>query len=337
MHIGIIGAGNIAGRFAEACCQVGDVTVYAVASSEKERAEYFAEKYGIPHVLGSYRELWEMEAVDAVYIATVNSTHAGTAKSCLLAGKAVLCEKPMCMDFETTKDLIETARQQGVLLMEGMWTATLPCIRQAMSWMQEGRIGAVHYLDSSFSFFCPRGGNERLFSPELGGGGMLDVGVYCLAFSLLMMKERPASVKGSLKLGDAGVDEMGAALLTFTGGAIANCVFGVQGQMVPDAHIYGSEGQIYLKEFFGCRRAELLDPYGRLLEVFEDPKEEGFVYEIEAFRKAWEQGRTEAQGASHWLSLECARIMEQIRGGTLEETGACAMGGGTEGEFYGIR
>lgn len=330
MRIGIIGPGNIAGRFAKACGFVKDVTLYAVASSQKERAAAFAEQYRIPHVPGSYRELWEMEEVDAVYIANVNTRHYQAAKSCLLAGKAVLCEKPLCVDLEQTRDLIETARERGALLMEAMWTATLPCIRQAREWVEEGRIGAVNYLDSSFSFFCPRGENHRLYSRELGGGGMLDVGIYCLAFSLLMLGREPLSVKASLQLGDTGIDEMGAALLTFPKGVIANCMFGVQGQAAPDAHIYGSRGQIYLKEFFGCRRVELRDPFGRVLEVFEDPQEEGFVHEIRAFYEAWREGRLEAAGASHWLSLECAGIMEEIRRDAENLCREGAGGGGAE-------
>lgn len=257
MRIGIIGPGKIAERFVKACSQVEDVTVFAAASSQKGRAKAFAEKYGIPHGLGSYRELWQMEEVDAVYIAAINSLHYQTAKSCLEAGRAVLCEKPMCMDTEQTRDLIETAKRHKVLLMEGMWTAVLPCIQQTKRWLDEGRIGRVKYLDSCFSFFYEPKKNERLFSFELGDGGLLDVGIYCLAFSLLMMGQKPVSVKASLQMGESGVDEMGAALLQFPGGAVANCVFGVQGQAASDAHIYGSSGQIRLKDFFGCRRSEL--------------------------------------------------------------------------------
>lgn len=313
MRIGIIGPGTIAERFVLACGSVKEVTIYAVASSSRERAEAFAQKHRIPYILGNHQEMWEMEDIDAVYIAAVNSLHYELAKACLEAGKAVLCEKPLCMSLEQTEELIRTARRNQVLLMEGMWTAVLPCIQKVRRWIEDGRIGRVNYLDSCFSFFCTRDGNHRLFSRELGGGGLLDVGIYCLAFSLLMMGQRPVSVKAGLTVGDTGVDEMGAALLMFPGGALANCVFGIQGKAEPDAHIYGSQGQIFLKEFFGCRRAELRDPAGNVLEVFEDSQEEGFVHEICTFYDAWRKGLTEAEGATHQLSLDCAKLVEQIR------------------------
>lgn len=312
MRIGIIGPGTIAERFVSACSSVKEITVYAVASSSRERAEAFAEKHRIPYVLGSHQELWELADIDAVYIATVNSLHYGLAKAALEAGKAVLCEKPMCMSLEQARELVDTARRKQVLLMEGMWTAALPCIQKARRWIEAGRIGTVNYLDSCFSFFHPKEENSRLFAPELGGGSLLDVGIYCLAFSMLMMGQKPISCKSSLKLGDTGVDEMGAALLQFAEGAVASCVFGIQGRAEPDAHIYGSRGQICLQQFFGCRRVELRDTAGNVLEVFEDSQEEGFVHEICVFYDAWRKKKPEAEGATHQLSLDCAELMEQI-------------------------
>lgn len=312
MKIGIIGPGKIAERFAKACRSVEAVTVCAVASSDQERAERFAGKHQIPHAFDRYESIWQMEELDAVYIASVNSQHYAAAKACLEAGKAVLCEKPLCVNLKQTQTLLDTARQHQVLLMEGMWTATLPCVRQAAQWIRTGRIGTVSFLDCCFSFFYPKEESGRLFAPQLGGGSLLDVGVYCLAFSLLMMGEKPASVKSRLQIGDTGVDEMGAALLQFQDGAIANCTFGVQGEAPADAHIYGSQGQIRLKEFYCCRRVELCDTAGNVLEVLEDPETDGFVHEIRAFAQAFGDGKQEAQGASHQLTLDCAWLMEEI-------------------------
>lgn len=316
MKIGIIGPGKIAERFANACRSVENVTVYAVASSNRERAKRFADNHQIPHAFDRYEAVWQMQELDAVYIASINSQHYAAAKACLEAGKAVLCEKPMCVNLAQTKALLDTARQRGVLLMEAMWTATLPCIQQAAEWIRAGRIGAVSFLDCCFSFFYPKEEGGRLFVPQLGGGSLLDVGVYCMAFSLLMMGERPTSVKSCLQIGDTGVDEMGAALLQFEAGAVASCSFGVQGEAPADAHIYGSQGQIRMKEFYCCRRVELCDTAGQVVEVLEDSEEDGFVHEIRAFAHAFDTGKQEAKGASHQLTLDCAWLMEEIaRGG----------------------
>lgn len=312
MRIGIIGPGKIAARFAAACRQTEDVTVYAAASSRMERAKAFAEKYHIPYAFDSYEKLWNMPEIDAVYIASINSLHYSLAKACLEAGKAVLCEKPLCVSLNQAKALTELAKQKHVLLMEGMWTAALPCIQKAAQWIREGRIGTVSYLDSRFSFFDPKETTGRLFDQKLGGGALLDIGIYCLAFTLLMMGQKPVSVRSRLQMGDTGVDEMGAALLQFENGAVANCSFGVQGMAPADAHIYGSQGQIRLNEFFCCRRVELCDTAGNPLEVFEDPQEEGFVHEIRTFYDTWKSGFLEAPGATHQLTLDCAWLIEEI-------------------------
>lgn len=316
MKIGIIGPGKIAKRFAAACRQVEGATVYGVASSRMERAQAFADQYHIPYAFDSYEKIWQMEEMDAVYIASVNDSHYEAAKACLEAGKAVLCEKPMCINFQQAKELVDTARNRQVLLMEAMWTATLPCIRRGAEWIREGKIGKVNFLDCCFSFFNPKEKDGRLFSAKLGGGALLDVGIYCLAFTLLMMGQKPESVKSRLQIGDTGVDEMGAALLQFSGGAVANCSFGVQGEAPADAHIYGSKGQIRMKDFYCCRRVELCDVNGNVLEFMEDPQEDGFVHEIQTFYDAFSSGRKEALGATHELTLDCAWLMEEIaRGG----------------------
>lgn len=140
----------------------------------------------------------------------------------------------------------------------------------------------------------------------------MDVGIYCLAFSLLMMGERPVSVKSRLQIGNTGVDEMGAALLQFSDGAVANCSFGVQGEAPADAHIYGSQGQIRVKDFYCSRKVELCDVNGKVLELLEDPQKDGFVHEIQTFYDAFRSGSQEAAGASHQLTLDCAWLLDEI-------------------------
>lgn len=313
MKFGIIGPGKIAHRFAVACSRVEGVTLAAAASTSRERAKKFADTFGAEKAYGSYEELIADKEIDAVYIAVINTLHYETAKRCLMAGKAVLCEKPMCLSVEETESLFRIARENHVLLMEGMWTVFLPCIRQAKQWVMDGRIGTVKYMESKFSFYNAFDAQSRLFAKELGGGGALDVGIYCLAFSLFMSDSKLQSCQSACYTGSTGVDEMGSAILQFADGAVANCTFGIQGTLGDTGLLCGDQGSIRLPRFWGCRRAEMCDASGHVTESVEDSQDEGFVYELEAFARAFEEGKTEVHPASHELTLECARLLEQIR------------------------
>lgn len=313
MKFGIIGPGNIAQRFAVACSQVEGVTLEAVASTKWEKARQFADKFGVKKAYGSHEELIEDQEIDAIYIAVINTLHYEIAKKCLMAGKAVLCEKPMCLSVKETESLIRIAGENHVLLMEGMWTVFLPCIQQAKKWMQNGRIGTVKYMESKFSFYNPLNPAGRLFAKELGGGGALDVGIYCLAFSLFMNSAKLESCNASCYVGSTGVDEMGSAILQFADGVVSNCTFGIQATLDDTAVICGDRGFIRLPRFWGCRMAQLCDVSGHVTEEIKDAREEGFVYELAAFAEAYEEGRTEVWPASHALTLQCAQLLEEIR------------------------
>lgn len=182
MNFGLLGPGSIARKFADACSRTEGVKLLAVASGSRERAEAFAAEFKVEKVCGSYEELLALPEIDAVYISVINSLHYETARKCLEAGKAVLCEKPFCVTVSQTEELIRLAEEKGLLLMEGMWTLFLPCVCAVRNWVKEGRIGRLKYLDSSFSFYAPADPESRLFSVPHGGGAAFDVGIYCLAF-----------------------------------------------------------------------------------------------------------------------------------------------------------
>lgn len=313
MRFGIIGPGNIAERFADACTQVDEASVYAVASSQVEKATVFAEKFKIEKVCNSHEELWNLPEVDAVYISVINSLHFSIAKKCLEAGKAVLCEKPLCLSYAETKELIETAQKHQVLLMEGIWTLFLPCIQQAKKWVEEGKIGTLKYMNSSFSFYQPVNADSRLYAKNLGGGGALDVGIYCIAFSLFMNNTNIKECKFNVYMGSTGVDEIGAALIQFKDNVVANCQFGIQAKMDDTAYLYGDKGSIKLPNFWGCHLAELYDQTETLQDSMSDSVENGFFYEIKAFCEAYRNKKIEVSPASHQMSLDCAQLLDEIR------------------------
>ncbi len=312
MNFGVIGPGVIAEKFAGACKSCEGVTLLGAASRSREKAEAFVRRHGLERVYDSYEALLADPSIDAVYISVIHTGHFSLARKCIEAGKAVLCEKPLTCSLEDTEELIRLASERGVLLMEAMWTLFLPPVQKAVKWLRDGAIGAMEYAACNFSSFVRRNPKSRLFDPAQAGGGLLDVGVYCVAFLLEAAGEEPQDVKAFLRIGPTGVDEMGTAVFRFPGGLLADCTFGLRAGLDDSACIFGDKGKIILRHFWRCRRAELYDQEGNLLETAEDSQENGFVYEIDAFRDSFRKGETECPQMPLAKTLAAARWMEAI-------------------------
>ena len=312
MKFGLMGPGIIAKKFANACKQVEGVELIAVASSVRERALSFAEEFGIAKAY-SYEEMLDAPDIDAVYIAVINTRHYELVKKCLEKGKAVLCEKPFCMTLKEAEELVNLARERDILLMEATWSLCLPCIKCVKEWISEGRIGTVKFIQSAMSFFAPFNMESRLFNPEMGGGALYDVGIYTLSFILTMAGKNPERLEAEEYIGESGVEEVGSALLRCPGGTVGQATYAVQASAGDEANVYGSEGRISLPHFWRCREALLMDAKGNVIEKVTDDKENGFVYEIEAFARAYANGDNEVKEVPHSLTLTCARIFEEIK------------------------
>ncbi|MBQ9030930.1 MAG: Gfo/Idh/MocA family oxidoreductase [Parasporobacterium sp.] len=322
VRFGIIGCGFIARRFAKALEQSESAVLYAAAARNRERAEEFASEYGGVKAYGSYEALLRDPEVDAVYIATVNSTHAEIARMCIEAGKPVLCEKPLFMSRKEAQEVIRASRETGVLIMEGMWTRCLPAYHQTKRWIAEGKIGQVKLIRAAFCFPMPYNRETkdyRLFNPATGGGSWLDVGVYPYEYITGIMGGAPEDVRFLHETGPTGVDLSVGMILRYRSGTIGDCLSSIAGYMDEDAVAAGSEGYIIQRNFFGSRRTELYDNQGKLLDSFDDPEEEGFVHEISHFCGLLRDGKTESDWIPMTDSLDFAGVYEQL----LERT--CAL------------
>lgn len=181
---GIVGAGRIAKQFAQDIQYVSNAKLLAVAARDLKRAQEFADAHAIGTAYGSYAELFNDQTIDAIYIATPHSFHFEQAKAAMLAGKHVLCEKPICVSSDEFSELAAVAKAQGVLLMEAMWTYFLPALRQAKRWVDEGKIGQIKHIKADFGYLAPYEPNSREYDAALAGGSLLDVGIYPLALAL---------------------------------------------------------------------------------------------------------------------------------------------------------
>ena len=202
---GIIGLGKIANKFATDLASIKNVELVAVASRNIQNANNFAEKHNAKKAYSSYEELAKDSNVDAVYIATPHSFHKEHAILCLQNKKAVLCEKPFAMNLSEVTEMIEAAKENNVLLMEALWSFFLPHFTYVLDLVKSEKFGKLKSLEADFGFHTPYNTDSRLFKKELGGGSLLDIGIYPIFAALATLGE-PDAIDASATFFENGAD-----------------------------------------------------------------------------------------------------------------------------------
>ena len=291
---GILGPGRIAHRFAAGLRDAAGARLVAVGSRDAARAEAFAARYRAPRAHGSYAALAADPAVDAIYVATPHPQHAPACRICLDAGKHVLCEKPLAVNAAEARAVAACARDRGVLLMEGMWTRFIPAIAALRSLLQAGAIGVPALVQSDMAFAAQVDPASRLFAPELAGGALLDIGVYCVAFASMVLGT-PDTVAASAHLGTTGVDERTAVALSYPGGAVAALLCGITVSSPQTATIFGSKGYVAVASPFWCSEQITVHRSGGEPQERRYPlRGNGFNYEAEHFMELVRAGATDS-------------------------------------------
>ena len=292
---GIIGAGSIAARFAEALCALPEAETLAVGSRSRDSADRFAGANGFSRAYDSYAELAADPDVDVVYVATPHPFHCGNVELCLKAGKAVICEKPFTMNAAEARRLAELARERGLFLMEGMWTRFFPLMKRLRKVLADGTIGEPRMLNVDFGFRAPFDPASRLFDPKLGGGAMLDVGVYCVSFASMVLG-RPVRGIGLSYLGETGVDEQFAAALEHGNGRLSSMTAGTRTATPQEATVLGTEGYARIHGPWWQPEAMTISKPGEEDVVVREPTEEnGFVYEAAEVMRCLRAGKKESE------------------------------------------
>ncbi len=248
---GILGTGWVAGEFAKGLRYVSNAQLTAVGSRSQEKAAKFAGAYHVPHAHGSYEALVGDSDVDVVYIATPHSRHKTDCLMAFAAGKAVLCEKPFAVNAGEAEQVINAARGQGMFCMEAMWMRFMPAIRKAHEIVRSGAIGQVRMLTADFGVPTVYDPANRVFNAALGGGALLDRGVYPLSLAFELFGA-PTAVQSSVHMTQTGVDEHTSVLLQYAHGQIASISATLTGYASNEAVIVGTEGRLTIHEPF-CR------------------------------------------------------------------------------------
>ncbi|MBI1378289.1 MAG: gfo/Idh/MocA family oxidoreductase [Frankiales bacterium] len=240
---GILGAGGIATSFCEDLVLLPDHEVVAVGARHAGAHAAFAERFGVAHQHASYADLVADEDVDVVYVATPHPMHHDAAMLAIEAGKAVLLEKPFTMDAAQARSLVDAARARGTFLMEAMWTRFLPHVAAVRDIVASGRIGEVVLLTADHGQWFEDDPEFRLFAPELGGGALLDLGIYPVSFASMLLGT-PTTVTAVSDPAFTGVDATTSMVLRHDGGAHAVLTTSLRTRSACFATINGRDGRI---------------------------------------------------------------------------------------------
>jgi predicted dehydrogenase len=308
---GILGTGYIARLFAKALRSLDDADLVAVGSRTRASADVFAKDFGIRHRHASYAALAADSEVEIVYVATPHALHKENSILCLDAGKAVLCEKPFTINRAQADEVIRVAAKNKRFLMEAMWTRFIPAVRQATAWIREGAIGDVRMVQASFGF---RDHEEKLFDPALGGGSLLDVGIYPITLAHLGFGGPPAQIRSLPTLGKNGVDEQAGILLGHKNGGLAVLASAIQTQTPHDAFIMGTEGMIRLHDtFWNATEVSLIPAEGNPRTLSFPFHCNGYEYEAREAQACLRAGRLESETMPHRTTLEVMDTLDAIR------------------------
>jgi predicted dehydrogenase len=311
---GIISTGYIADLFAKGLQAIPDAELLAVGSRSQATADEFGKRFNVPHCYASYEEVANDPDVDAVYIGTPHPFHKDNTLMCLRAGKAVLCEKPFAINMREAEEMVRLAREKRLFLMEAMWTRFFPLMVRVRQLLAEGVIGEVRMVQADFGFRTNFNPEHRLFALELGGGALLDVGIYPLSFASMVLGT-PTRVVGLAELGETGSDEQSAFILSYPGGQLAVLSCAVRTETPQEARIFGTKGYIRIHSQFWRPRAMTLTLNGKADEVIDVPHEgNGYNYQAMEVATCVRAGKLESTVMPLDESLALMRTMDEIRG-----------------------
>lgn len=312
MNFAILGLGSIAEKMAETVDRLNDVTLYGVAARDINKAVNFAKRFHVKKAYGSYEDLVKDDNVDLVYIATPHAFHYEQIKMCIAHKKPVLCEKAFTLNYDQASEVITLAEKNGVFLCEAMWVRFMPMVQKLNELLKEDLIGEIISVSANTGYELTA--KERLVEPVLGGGALLDVGIYPLTFATMVLGYDIQYISSAVVKLASGVDAQENIALTYNNGAIANLYSTMLGNTDLTGMIYGTKGYIAIDNINNFEAFHVYDPHHNCIKEVERPKQiSGYEYEVLACKKAIEEQQLECSAMPHKLTLKMMQIMDAIR------------------------
>ena len=312
LNMAIIGTGRMASVMAETARKVRGVKLYAVASRDASRASEFGEQHGIKKMYGSYEELAEDSKVDFVYIATPHSEHFENAKLFLEHGKHVLLEKAFTLNAQQAEALYEIADSRQLLLTEAMWVRFMPMAGIIRDVLESKVIGEPVMLTANLGYNVRR--KQRLIEPALGGGTLLDLGVYPLNFAAMFFGLEISEVHAACTYTSKHLDEQESITLKYPSGKMAVLTATMAGVSDRKGIITGTKGYMIAENINNFESITVYDLDNKQLSTYKRPKQNtGYEYEVEAFAKAVKQGASDCQEMPRSETISIMHLMDEIR------------------------
>ncbi len=315
---GIIGTGRIARKFARELQLVPNTKLIAVAGSDLARAKAFAAEFGADFAYATHDEIVGTPNLDAVYVGTTNDHHCADALLCLNHKIPVLCEKPFAMNSTEVQQMLEAAQRNNTFLMEALWTRFLPSIKKIKELIEADTIGKIKTIRADFGFNASKAAPlSRVFVPELGGGSLVDVGIYPMFLAQLFLG-KPIAVKATATIGDTGVDEDCSMLFEYGTGQLAVLYSSIACKTPTEAFINGEKGYIHiLPRFHGVNGGFTLAIYdgshdGAKTHYNFDWWGDGFTYQIQEVMDCIKAGKKQSDLMSHAFSLALMETLDWV-------------------------
>jgi predicted dehydrogenase len=311
--IGILGAGKIAHTVADTLMKMEDFEIYAVASRDLDRANAFGDQYNVTKRYDSYEDLANDPEVELIYIATPHSHHAEHAKLCINAGKPVLVEKAFTHNSETAAEVLKLAQEKKVFCGEAMWLRYLPMMQLARELLKKNAIGDLRLMTVNLGYDLRK--KERLTSPELAGGALLDLGVYPINAILMLMDAVPVSFLSSCAKLQTGVDASNTIQMVFPTGRMATAYSSMLYKSDNNANLYGTLGRMEIEDINNPKAIRIYDHSGEMVrEIFPPEKQiSGYEYEFLSARKAIILGHIEPPEMKHADTMNVMRFCDLLR------------------------
>ncbi|SFU39558.1 Predicted dehydrogenase [Pustulibacterium marinum] len=309
----ILGAGKIAKKFATDLTVVTNAQKYAVASRSFDKATSFSKEFGFEKSYGSYEEMVKDPHVDAVYIAVPHTHHATATKLCLEHGKAVLCEKPFAMHANEVEEMISIAQSKKVLLMEAMWTYFLPHYQYVLNFLKNETFGSIKSLEADFGFVAELDPSSRLLNKSLGGGGLLDIGIYPI-FAALSILGMPKKINATAQFFETGADSVCEMNFQYNNDIVAKLKSTLLEKTATEATIVCENGTVLLNSRFHEPSTVTLKSNDGTTETLDfDYTTIGYNFEVAHFGSLLLEGATESPIMNFELSRKLIQLLDTVR------------------------
>ena len=312
---GILGCGKIASKFCTDLKLLDQANLYAVSSRDIGKAQNFAKDFGFEKAYGSYEELASDPTVDIIYIATPHSFHFQHTMLCLENKKAVLCEKAIAINSKELSEMIKLAQKNQTFLMEAFWTQFQPSFTEAMKILKSGELGDVKMLRSDFAFNGPKDPNNRLYNIKLGGGSLLDIGIYPV-FASLMAFGKPSEIKTFTNFSFTGSEETISMIFKYPGGEMANLSSSFSCYSSIQTEYWCENGYLRLNKRWHHSNKLSIWKEGDVNETsveFENMEGAGYFFEAAHVMECLDAGLTESPQMPLSLSADLMEVLDRIR------------------------